>query len=147
MNGYFQRGRRTSPIKMSVRERDGNRCVDCGFSPGAGQDNLHVHRLIPGSQYTVDGCIAVCPKCHARRHQKPGNPPRKATTPKPTASIQVYGSARLKDLIGEAADKEGFPLSEYVARVMAEHLGHPELKIVPRKSIGRPRNKSGLVPA
>src|SRR5262249_32933680 len=26
--------------------------------------SLHVHRLLPGSEYTVEGCLTVCSGCH-----------------------------------------------------------------------------------
>jgi len=50
-------------------------------------------------------------------------------------------SPALKDALGDEADRAGLPLNEYLAQVLAEHLGRPELGIIPRKSIGRPRNK------
>jgi hypothetical protein len=58
--------------RRAVRERDGNCCADCGMvnkdhtaKYGRG---LHVHRLVPGSRYTVEGCILVCTPCHWLRH-------------------------------------------------------------------------------
>lgn len=63
-----------------------------------------------------------------------------------TDSIRVYCDPRLKDFAGKAADVLGIPLSEYVTRLIAEHLGRPELGIVPRKQQGRPRNKPGRQP-
>jgi hypothetical protein len=64
-----------SQVKAAVRARDGNKCADCGFT---NDENLFlygkaldVHRLVPGSPYTVDGCVAVCHRCHGRRHRKP----------------------------------------------------------------------------
>jgi hypothetical protein len=29
--------------------------------------SLGVHRLIPGSEYTVEGCVTLCYQCHAKR--------------------------------------------------------------------------------
>jgi hypothetical protein len=29
---------------------------------------LQVHRLKPGTQYTVEGCVTVCQECHGKRH-------------------------------------------------------------------------------
>jgi hypothetical protein len=62
-------------VKALVRFRDGNRCVDCHTS---GTDYLvrtgrllDVHRLIPGSTYSVSGCVTVCRLCHKKRHRKP----------------------------------------------------------------------------
>jgi len=43
--------------------------------------------------------------------------------------------------IGKAADRDGVPMNEFVARVLADHLGRPELAVIPRKSVGRPRKE------
>lgn len=55
-------------VKDAVRIRDEMRCTHCGMTDpehkllfGRG---LHVHRLSPGSRYTVDGCITLCHDCH-----------------------------------------------------------------------------------
>jgi len=60
-------------IKDAVRKRDG-KCVDCGRLRSAGNRSLHVHRLVPGSEYTLEGCVTVCSRCHAVRHEKPSGP-------------------------------------------------------------------------
>lgn len=59
-------------VKRAVRDRDGNKCVDCDLNNfdhlvifGRG---LHVHRLVPESPYTVEGCVTLCTPCHAMRH-------------------------------------------------------------------------------
>lgn len=63
-------------VKALVRERDGYRCVDCGMTNEAHREKygvgLNVHRLVPGSKYTLDGCVTVCADCHFRRHGKKG---------------------------------------------------------------------------
>jgi hypothetical protein len=55
-------------VKAAVRERDGYRCTRCGMTQERhlvrlGQI-LHVHRIVPGSEYTVEGCVTVCIVCH-----------------------------------------------------------------------------------
>jgi hypothetical protein len=55
-------------LKDAVRARDGYRCTGCGL-PNAEHIHLHgraldVHRVIPRSTYTLDGCITVCRRCH-----------------------------------------------------------------------------------
>lgn len=59
-------------IKTLVRHRDGYRCTDCGMSARRHVKetgcNLEVHRVVPGSRYTVKGCVTVCRSCH---HSKP----------------------------------------------------------------------------
>lgn len=63
-------------IKAAVRERDEYRCVDCRVSQRTNIKRfgtaLDVHRLTPGSPYSMDGCVTVCRRCHKRRHRKPG---------------------------------------------------------------------------
>ena len=58
-------------IKAKVRERDG-KCVDCGITSDEHRrfcgEELSVHRLIPGSAYSVGGCETVCRACHNHRH-------------------------------------------------------------------------------
>jgi hypothetical protein len=67
-------------VKEAVRERDGDRCVRCGMTnaehrklftvvrkgKGGQGVSLHVHRLVPGSIYTAQGCISLCQDCHGK---------------------------------------------------------------------------------
>ena len=56
---------------------------------------------------------------------------------KPAMTINIKLSEELVRAIDEAAG----PLArnEYMANVLAEHLGRPELAEIPRKRMGRPR--------
>lgn len=61
-------------IKKAARRREGYKCADCGMT---NEDHINfydrqldVHRLVPGSEYTIDGCVTVCKKCHGKRHRK-----------------------------------------------------------------------------
>lgn len=39
---------------------------------------LDVHRVVPGSPYTVDGCVTLCRECHGPKPKsKRGSRPRK----------------------------------------------------------------------
>lgn len=55
-------------IKDAVRERDGMACTRCGMTNeehvGAQGRSLHVHRIEPGSAYTLEGCLTLCVRCH-----------------------------------------------------------------------------------
>ncbi len=70
-------------IKEQVRERDGHECVDCGKTQeehiAERGKILHVHRLKPGSKYTVRGCVTTCVPCHGARH-RPALPQNRQTT-------------------------------------------------------------------
>ena len=60
-------------IKTRVRKRDKYQCVDCGMSQQAHllkyDSKLQVHRLMPGSLYSLEGCVTVCRECHKARHK------------------------------------------------------------------------------
>lgn len=55
-------------IKHAVRARDGFRCTECGMTAeehvALHGRNLEVHRIVPGSDYTPEGCVTLCRKCH-----------------------------------------------------------------------------------
>lgn len=55
-------------IKTLVRHRDGMKCTQCGMTNDEHflqyGCRLEVHRLSPGSPYTVDGCVTLCKPCH-----------------------------------------------------------------------------------
>lgn len=67
--------------------------------------------------------------------------PRKYNSGMAPAIFCIRMGPELKELIGKAADNAGLPMNEYIAQVMAEHLGKPELGQIPRKSLGRPRKE------
>lgn len=71
-------------FKDRVRQRDGHKCTKCGISQEQYQKvsgrRLDVHRLVPGSPYTMEGCITVCKGCHDRIHSEIGKSPRSKST-------------------------------------------------------------------
>lgn len=59
-------------FRESVRVRFGRRCAAC---PVRDEDQkartgraLSVHRVRPGSRYSIDGCVPLCQACHLRAH-------------------------------------------------------------------------------
>jgi hypothetical protein len=58
-------------VKAAVRWRDRYRCRGCGMRQaehrGRYGKSLDVHRVIPGSLYTVAGCVTLCKDCHYAR--------------------------------------------------------------------------------
>lgn len=54
-------------------------------------------------------------------------------------TINIKLSEELVRAIDAAAGE--LARNEYMARVMAEHLGRPELAEIPRKRMGRPRRE------
>jgi hypothetical protein len=66
-------------LKAAVRARDGFRCVKCGMTNHehleATERQLEVHRVIPGSVYSLDGCVTLCRACHGPQpRRKRGQP-------------------------------------------------------------------------
>lgn len=55
-------------VKAVVRHRDCYRCQGCGITAREHVRRhgrtLDVHRIVPGSRYTVKGCVTLCKKCH-----------------------------------------------------------------------------------
>lgn len=63
-------------VKEVVRERDGNRCVQCGMTNDEHLEkyskSLQVHRMIPGIVYDEGSCILLCQPCHYKRPSQTG---------------------------------------------------------------------------
>lgn len=66
-------------LKRAVRERDGFRCVECGMTNeehlAKSGTSLQVHRLVPRSRYTLEGCVTLCHKCHGPKPRTPRSTP------------------------------------------------------------------------
>lgn len=100
---------RASTVKAAVRDRDGLACVDCGCTDKEHRERtsrgLEVHRIVPGSEYTVDGCVTVCRICHGLRHRGDDSPVAiHRRSPKPKANrkgrpIMCYLSESLVDAL------------------------------------------------
>src|SRR5947209_7791211 len=64
-----------SEVKALVRQRDGYRCTECGITNDdhlrTHGCSLHVHRLNPGTAYTINGCVSLCYSCHGPKPRKP----------------------------------------------------------------------------
>lgn len=62
-------------IKTAVRNRDGFKCSKCGISNGEHVSKtgrqLEVHRLTPGSAYSIEGCKTLCRWCHGPEPRLP----------------------------------------------------------------------------
>lgn len=62
-------------IKATVRKRDGYQCTKCNMTRAEHfaryERDLEVHRLTPGSEYTLEGCITVCCSCHGSEPKRP----------------------------------------------------------------------------
>jgi len=62
---------------------------------------------------------------------------------RPTLKAILYLeiASELKEIVGQLADTENLPVNEYVARLLAKHIKRPDLALIPRKKMGRPRKE------
>jgi hypothetical protein len=62
-------------LKAAVRTRDGHRCTECGLADLEHRrvcgKALEVHRLKPGTPYSMEGCRTLCGACHAKQPRSP----------------------------------------------------------------------------
>ena len=117
-------------VKAAVRERDGYRCTKCGMTDEEHRhrygQSLHVHRVEPGSVYTLEGCVTLCVPCHGPEPRRPASGIKKAARgPGVTA---VYFElpddllARLERLVG------ALPIgskADHIRLAILRHCDHP----------------------
>jgi hypothetical protein len=99
-------------VKDAVRERDGFCCSQCGKTreqqfAEQGHD-LEVHRVVPGSLYTLEGCVTLCHDCHVPQPRAPRgtNPPN----PNPAVRIRI----RLAEIAELRAERLAQDFTQYV---------------------------------
>jgi hypothetical protein len=56
-------------------------------------------------------------------------------------SVTVKMSLEMRQIVNSMADEAGVPVGEMCLRLMARALKRPELGVVPRKQMGRPRKE------
>jgi 5-methylcytosine-specific restriction endonuclease McrA len=70
-------------IKKAVRARDNYACTNCGMTDQQHKAtfgrSLEVHRVAPGSPYTVNGCVTLCKPCHGPQPKSPHGSPSSRT--------------------------------------------------------------------
>lgn len=98
-------------IKAAVRTRDGHCCTECGTTSDQHRARygrtLEVHRLKPGSEYTVDGCVTLCKPCH-------GPKPRRARGTVPVVRVE----RSLKRLLTQLAVYHRVTIAELVDPIL-----------------------------
>jgi 5-methylcytosine-specific restriction endonuclease McrA len=108
-------------IKDQVRQRDGMRCTQCGLTNDKHLEqvgkSLHVHRLQPGSYYSVEGCITVCGSCHGSQAQrKPGERDLEANRVVVSVRSDLYEKMR------QLANHNGRPVGWEIRLALETHL-------------------------
>jgi hypothetical protein len=112
-------------IKAAVRDRDGHACTKCGMSATAhrvrfGRD-LEVHRKMPGSAYTIEGCVTLCRPCH---WPEPKSPHRSF----PNSTAHVVIPADWYRVIRVLAKSRGMRINDYlISCVLDEAEEYAEL--------------------
>lgn len=111
-------------VKRAVRDRDGQACTKCGIAIQEYRERcdreLDVHRLTPGSVYTVDGCVTLCRACHG---PEPRSKPlvRKLRTVKPQQpKVPLYVKIRvsLRQRFEAIAEAHGRKLNAEIERAL-----------------------------
>ncbi len=97
-------------IKALVRHRDNYCCTECGMTAErhieAFGRNLDVHRVTPGSKYTLSGCVTLCRPCHKakpKRSRGTGDSGGTLRIPEPYAScLRRFASHSHRSVTAEA---------------------------------------------
>jgi hypothetical protein len=80
-------------VKALVRHRDG-RCVECGMTNeehvAKFGRQLDVHRIVPGSKYTLEGCVTLCRPCHGPQPRRSRNSILRVKDPATAAAVLLH---------------------------------------------------------
>lgn len=117
-------------IKALVRFRDGYRCRLCGMTARKHikrfRHTLDVHRLVPGSKYTVKGCIAVCRPCHKTLPKSPKH--HGTSCPGVPDRIEFHAPLGWKSAIDAASLASGVKPNAFIRAAILEFLKAKSLK-------------------
>lgn len=111
-------------IKSAVRARDGFRCTQCGMSneehlQKTGR-SLEVHRLTPGSPYTMEGCKTLCRRCHGSKPKRAkgtfdlGHPGKQ--------QVMFRVTEKLYERVKETARGMGLDVANFLRYLMTRHI-------------------------
>lgn len=122
-------------VKELVRERDGYACTKCGMTDeqhrATYNQTLQVHRVVPGSDYSLAGCVTVCQVCHGPLPRRPRSGVKKAQRPGVTG---VYVELPDEQVAALDALIERLPLggrADHIRLALARHLAAPPSVHVP----------------
>jgi hypothetical protein len=131
-------------IKAAVRFRDGLCCTECGMTQADhyktyGTD-LQVHRLVPGSPYSIEGSVTLCRSCHAGKGiSKHGS--RRA--PDGRVFCVLTFPLEAQQALRAAALDEGVDMGEFVFEVLKNDSRYREALERIRRKKDRDRKKDG----
>jgi hypothetical protein len=123
-------------VKAAVRERDGYCCTECGMTHAQHRaryrKTLDVHRLTPGGEYTLAGCVTLCRKCH-------GSKPRSPRGSSPFLCVKINGDLyhKMKLICAFTGER----LNKYLDRILSEAVEQEY-----REAVRRMAAEIGLIP-
>lgn len=121
----------TTKIKAAVRARDGYRCTKCNMTAEEHRKRygrtLDVHRIIPGSVYTVDGCVTRCKLCHSKEDQRLPGEVDHARPPRVALSEESLMQLRTIECFKQEMD-EPFDAAEFLGIVAAKAVAQLHAK-------------------
>ena len=131
-------------VKEAVRARDGYRCAQCGLSQAdhvarVGR-RLEVHRITPGSLYSLEGCVTLCRDCHASRPRRDSGQPDFAHGDRLPCLTRLPGPWYL--IAQQLAKRRPTPVLWYIIELIkkdAEANGAGPLPPAPWEQPDRPR--------
>lgn len=115
-------------VKMAARERDGYVCTRCGMTEAAHREKygtaLEVHRLQPGSLYTLAGCATMCRPCNAAGPRLPhGATDFEQREDRRSVCVEI--DFDLLEEVRRHAEERGHTVSYVILRALRRHMDHP----------------------
>lgn len=125
-------------VKAAARERDGYCCTGCGMTNAEHLKqkgvSLHVHRMKPGSVYTLDGCTTLCNRCHGQAIRRgPGEPELAVKNP----PFQLRLDTMLHKALKRLAERNASDMSEEIRIAVRERLERVGLWPLPPQKMNR----------
>jgi hypothetical protein len=85
--------------------------------------SLEVHRIQPGSLYSVEGCVTLCKPCHGRQPKRAAGVPDLEGS---RVSKPIAVDPDLYDRLKALADRNGRPVSWEIRLVLTKHVPENE---------------------
>lgn len=120
---------RVRQFREAVRAKYKHRCAACGLTNAAQKSingrALSIHRVKPGSAYTVAGCVPLCQSCHSRSHgqARRGNMPvGPVVLPAKVAGVTCKIDSKVFGLLRGRAAELGVHERDLAAEWLAETI-------------------------
>ncbi len=110
-------------LKAAIRERDGNKCTECGISNDDHLEkcgkSLHVHRIIADWKYCFQNCTTLCTSCHPK-YARALNTIR--TIPRSGGKMQLFTAidSHLSDNVKWCARRKSMTIGDFVRKSLEQ---------------------------